>query len=220
MTSAMPNWPPPAISRFCAALPIRRTWWREAIGLGHAGIGIADRNSVAGVVRAHSAVETARSAWQKEHGDTAQLPFKLMVGARLVFSDGTPDILAYPEDRDGWGHLCRLLSLGNAAREKGDCLLRLDDLLATAGESAADRHACPERSRSCPLSGPAGPGRARRRLACRRHALPRRRPAAAERAQGTGTRRPACPCVAVNDVLYHAAAQRPLQDVVTCIREG
>ena len=47
-----------------------------------------------------------------------------------MFADGTPDVLAYPRDRAGWGRLCRLLTLGNLRAEKGDCILRLDDLLA------------------------------------------------------------------------------------------
>jgi error-prone DNA polymerase len=65
--------------------------------------------------------------------------FKLAVGARLAFIDGTPDIIAYPETREGWGRLCRLLTKGNfraragkARPEKGECLLNLDDLLALA----------------------------------------------------------------------------------------
>ncbi len=52
-----------------------------------------------------------------------------MVGARLVFSDDTPDILAYPQDRAGWGRLTRLLTLGKRRAEKGDCILGLPDLL-------------------------------------------------------------------------------------------
>jgi error-prone DNA polymerase len=84
--------------------------------LGLAGLGIADRNSVAGVVRAHEAA--------KEAG------VKLIVGARLVFADGTPDILAYPQDRAAWGRLTTLLTIGKRRAEKGDCILRLDDLLA------------------------------------------------------------------------------------------
>src|SRR5262249_8171150 len=50
-------------------------------------------------------------------------------GARLVFADGTPDILAYPRDRDAWGRLCRLLTRGNLRAEKGECILYRDDLL-------------------------------------------------------------------------------------------
>src|SRR5690606_33047269 len=85
----------------------------EAIRLGHAGIGIADRNSVAGVVRAYSAWLSAEETFREEHGKTISFPFRLVVGARLAFADGTPDILAYPENREGWGGLCRLLTIGN-----------------------------------------------------------------------------------------------------------
>ena len=92
----------------------------RAAALGMTAIGIADRNSVAGVVRAHS-------AWRALGG--AASGFRLVVGARLVFSDGTPDIVAYPATRAGWGRLTRLLTLGNRRAEKGDCLLRLEDLL-------------------------------------------------------------------------------------------
>src|ERR1700752_5156366 len=82
--------------------------------IGLCGIGIADRNSVAGVVRAHLAANQAK--------------LKLAVGARLVFADGPPDILAYPRDRAAWGRLTRLLSRGKRRAEKGDCILRLPDL--------------------------------------------------------------------------------------------
>ena len=99
----------------------------QAIALGISGIGIADRNSVAGVVRAHSAWKTA----QKE-GRASD--FKLIVGARLVFADDTPDIVAYPMTRHGWGRLTRLLSIGNLRAKKGDCILRFEDLLEWAEE--------------------------------------------------------------------------------------
>jgi error-prone DNA polymerase len=92
----------------------------EATQLGLAGLGLADRNSVAGVVRAHVA--------KRETGMT----LRYHPGARLVFADGTPDILAYPRDRPGWGRLCRLLTLGNRRAEKGDCILYLNDLLEHA----------------------------------------------------------------------------------------
>src|SRR6202790_1863614 len=82
--------------------------------LGRDGIGIADRNSVAGVVRAHMAANTAG--------------LRLAVGARLVFADGTPDILSYPRDRTAWGRLTRLLSRGKLRAQKGDCILGLADL--------------------------------------------------------------------------------------------
>src|ERR1700744_5221801 len=91
----------------------------QAHALGYAAIGIADRNSLAGVVRAYE-------EWQKQ--DVATRP-RLLVGARLVFQDGTPDILAYSADRAAYGRLCRLLSLGKSRAPKGECFLFLPDLL-------------------------------------------------------------------------------------------
>ena len=62
----------------------------QAVHVGLAGVGLCDRNSVAGVVRAHLA--------KREQN----LPLRYHPGARLVISDGTPDILVYPRDRPGW----------------------------------------------------------------------------------------------------------------------
>ncbi len=83
---------------------------------GHKAMGLADRNTVAGVVR----------AWQQARiaGGLAYHP-----GCRLVFSDDTPDILAYPQHRAGWGHLCRLLTVANARGEKGAPDVRFDDIM-------------------------------------------------------------------------------------------
>ena len=85
--------------------------------LGLSAIGLADRNTVAGVVRAWQQSKVAKLAYHP--------------GCRLGFADGTPDILAYPQDRRGWGHLCRMLTEANARdeSEKGDCILYRDDLL-------------------------------------------------------------------------------------------
>ena len=87
--------------------------------LGHSAIGLADRNTVAGVVR----------AWQQAkvgQGHRSYHP-----GCRLVFCDGTPDMLAYPQDRKGWGHLCRMLTQANMREEseKGAPRLYRSDLL-------------------------------------------------------------------------------------------
>jgi error-prone DNA polymerase len=88
---------------------------------GHAAIGIADRNTLAGVVRAYEAINEVREK-------TGAAP-RLLVGARLVFVDGTPDILAYPTDRAAYGRLCRLLSAGKLRAAKGECILEFSDLL-------------------------------------------------------------------------------------------
>ncbi len=90
----------------------------RAAELGHVAIGIADRNTLAGVVRAYATLQEIKGNKPK-----------LLVGARLVFVDGTPDILAYPQDRTAYGHLCRLLSVGKLRAPKGECYLALDDLL-------------------------------------------------------------------------------------------
>jgi error-prone DNA polymerase len=89
----------------------------QAAHIGLDGLGLCDRNSVAGVVRGHLIKR------EKE------LALAYHPGARLVFADGTPDILAYPRDRPAWGRLCRLLTRGNLRAEKGDCILLLDDLM-------------------------------------------------------------------------------------------
>tara|TARA_R110000868_G_scaffold65839_21_gene196623 strand:- start:1972 stop:5550 length:3579 start_codon:yes stop_codon:yes gene_type:complete len=119
----------------------------QAIHLRLKAIGIADRNSVAGVVRAYVALreapDKARAALLKareEKGEPSLLTpqeeaacetdLRLIVGARLVFVDGTPDIIAYPTTRQGWGRLTRLLTKGNIRAVKGDCILRFSDLLA------------------------------------------------------------------------------------------
>src|SRR6185437_8635955 len=109
----------------------------QARALGHTGIGIADRNSVAGVVRALTQIRAfAEEEKERRNHAEQQTPpatatpaaeFRLAVGARLVFADGTPDILAYPRDRIAWSRLTRLLSRGKQRAEKGDCILGLPD---------------------------------------------------------------------------------------------
>src|SRR5208282_3777240 len=86
---------------------------------GLAAIGIADRNTLAGIVRGYDALNQIE----------AETMPKLLVGSRLVFADGTPDILAYPVDRAAYGRLCRLLSEGKSRAAKGGCVLYRDDLL-------------------------------------------------------------------------------------------
>ncbi|WP_051227997.1 error-prone DNA polymerase [Pleomorphomonas oryzae] len=173
--------------------------------LGYAGIGIADRNTLAGVVRAHVAA--------KEYG------VRLAVGSRLVFTDGTPDLLAYPKDRAAYGRLCRLLTNGNRRAEKGDCILTVADLKefseglrlivvpprrllpafsAQVKKLAADLHDQLWLGITMPRLGDD-----RRRLA-----------AFAKLAKSTDLR-----SIALGDPLYHTPERRPLQDIVTCIRE-
>jgi error-prone DNA polymerase len=175
----------------------------QAAALGLAGIGLADRNSVAGVVRAHSIA--------KEH------KLRLAVGARLVFADGaTPDILAYPSDAKAWSRLTRLLSLGKQRAQKGDCHLGLADLLAwcqglnliVCPSAAADMDAAllprlAEAARVWLGASHLYRGDDVRRL---------EKLAAMARAARV-------PLLATNDVQFHHPDRRALADVVTCIRE-
>ena len=214
--------------------------WRAAL-LGMNGIGIADRNSVAGVVRAHV-------AWRDV---CAQLPdFRLVVGARLVFADDTPDMVAYPMTRFGWGRLTRLLTLGNRRAVKGDCILCFEDLLEYADEIAliilpgtgrwqpegltegelGQTHSGRLPPPSTSFAGP--PSRAGEELFGRLKAafqdhlwlgatMPRGGTDArklaelAELSAATGI-----PLIATNDALYATPEARALHDIATCIREG
>ena len=74
----------------------------RAAELGLSAIAITDRNSLAGIVRAHLAAR--------------ELDVKLIVGCRLTFQDGSPDLLCYPQDRAAYGRLCRLLTVGKSDR--------------------------------------------------------------------------------------------------------
>jgi len=173
----------------------------QATHAGLAGLGLCDRNSVAGVVRAHLA--------KREQN----LPLRYHPGARLVFADGTPDILAYPRNRAGWGRLTRLLTLGNLRAEKGACTLYIDDLLAhafglelivisaNAQLLARLRETMPHRVRLAASMLYRGRDGAR---------LVRLK----DHARNAGV-----PLIAVNDVLYHHPDRRPLADILTCIRE-
>jgi len=179
----------------------------RAIALGHKGIGIADRNTVSGVVRAKIAID--------ELGKKGQLPkdFRLVTGARLVFTDETCDILAYPATRHGWGRLTRLLSTGNLRAEKGACELYLSDLLeylddllliALPGATLDLLRRLSAASPGCVWLGAVmnRTGRDVRELI---------------RAQQMA-REAGVPLVALNDALYAAPGDRPLQDVMCAIR--
>jgi error-prone DNA polymerase len=179
-----------------------------AAALGHQAIAITDRNSVAGLVRSHQAAKTAG--------------IRLVVGVRLDLADGT-SLLAYPEDRAAYGRLTRLLTLGKRRAPKSGCRLDYADVVAH-GEGQIvvvlppDEADVAEFATHLSLAKRVAadfPGRAY--LAA--HHLYRgddmRRLARLARvADKTGV-----PLVAAGDVLYHVPGRRPLQDVLTCIRE-
>ena len=184
----------------------------RALELGHAGIGIADHNTVAGVVRAHVALRDACEKAQEK--GLAPPAFRLIVGARLVFADKTPEILAYPVSRRGWGRLTRLLTTGNLRAGKGDCLLYEGDLF----EFLEDLQLIvlpPADSTFLARLSNAAPGRiwlGARMLRQGRDA--RLLAGLLEQAAQTGV-----PLIALNDALYADPAVRPLHDVMTAIRE-
>src|SRR5439155_7885967 len=101
-----------------------RAYVHQASELRIPVIGIADHNTLAGVVR----------AWNELDNPAVEHKPKLLIGARLVFIDGTPDILVYPRDRAAYGLLCQLLTRGKRGSDadkiaKGECHLKLDDLV-------------------------------------------------------------------------------------------
>ena len=102
-----------------------RDYVHQASDLRLPAIGIADRNTLAGVVRAYK---------ELDNPNVTSKP-KLLIGSRLVFIDDTPDILVYPCDRAAYGRLCQLLTRGKRGdtTEKGECHLKLDDLLEFSG---------------------------------------------------------------------------------------
>ena len=94
----------------------------EAVALGLSGIGIADKNTLAGVVRSHASAK--------------ELGLRLIVGSRLVEPNGFTCAI-YPKNRIGWGGLCRALSLGNRRSIKGVCNLNEGDVLGAMAYSCA-----------------------------------------------------------------------------------
>ncbi|HEX9590421.1 MAG TPA: error-prone DNA polymerase, partial [Bradyrhizobium sp.] len=184
----------------------------EASKLRLPAIGIADHNTLAGVVRAYKELDNSELTYKP----------KLLIGSRLVFMDGTPDILVYPRDRAAYGRLCQLLTRGKRGddTEKGECHLKLDDLLEFAegqllavmlphrlnAAKAFDVLDRLQRSRADGVWLAASllyRGDDRRRL-MRLYRI----------ATTAGV-----PLLATNEVLYHHPARRPLQDVLSCIRE-
>ena len=171
--------------------------------LGLPALGIVDRNSVAGIVRAWDA--------QKLTG------VRSIVGCRLDLADGTA-LLVYPTDRAAYGRMCRLLSVGKARAGKGACHLDWNDveewnegLIAMLAPDRADATVQAALGRTSRLFG----DRAYMALSLRR------RPRDAIRLRDLAAMAAAChmPTVATGDILYHSPDRRLLQDVITCIRE-
>jgi error-prone DNA polymerase len=181
---------------------------RRAAELGHAGASIADSNTLAGIVRAHVAAR--------------ELGIPLAIGSRLVLRE--PDglnVIVYPTDRASYGRLCRLLTLGKRRAPKGECDLALHDVIDHSTGMLAiinpprvldDRFLEAVRGLRSVFDDD------RLSLAIRRSYAPddqARCHQIADLGAHTGV-----PLVATNGVRHHAPEQRPLQDVLTCIRLG
>ncbi|WP_408875442.1 error-prone DNA polymerase [Gluconobacter thailandicus] len=182
----------------------------QAKALGYDTIGLADWNTVAGVIRAYLAAREAG--------------LRLLPGCRLTLRDGSV-LLAYPRNRAGWAGLCQLLTLGHHRGERDVFLLGWEDLVAAAPDlllillppedlttlrghvqsllALPRQRTGEEEIRFLALTMLRQPGDL-----ARLHAL-----AAFSAAQGLA-------CVVTGDVLYHDARRHVLQDVVTAIREG
>ncbi|QIG49035.1 error-prone DNA polymerase [Nordella sp. HKS 07] len=172
--------------------------------LGLAAIGLADRNSFAGVVRAHAEAKGRK--------------IRFLPGVRLVTTDGF-QVLAYPTDRAAYGRLCRLLTDGNRRAKKAQCHIGLDEICgAREGQMLIvlppDKLTSAFKTQLVKLAG-AAPAQVFLGMVHRHKGDERQRFARlAECAHQHGT-----PLVALNDVHYHRPERRPLADVLTCIRE-
>lgn len=168
--------------------------------LGLNGLSITDKNTFAGIVRGHGTAKT--------------LGLRYIVGTRLVLSDDT-ELLAYPMSRQGFGNLCRLLTLGKRRATKGNCILNLEDVIEHGKEcifvalvSPNLRDTLVKLSESLPNQiylglSPEYDGDDRRRF--EEHTR------LAEALE--------LPTAALGNVIMHHGGRLRLADVLTCIRE-
>lgn len=194
-----------------------------AMHLGLRGLGLCDRNSFAGVVRGYVTARDLKQAFPDFH---------YLVGVRLCFEDGAPDIVAYPTNRNAYGRLCKLLTVANKRGEKGKPKLHFADLFGVLD---------PDLSEGPPEDYTSGQlfilmpdetdwGQTEKHLRALADHVPGNvwlaaapRFAGSDRARLNRIADMAHRCgvklIATNDVLYHEPDRRMLQDVVCCIRE-
>ncbi|SNS94640.1 error-prone DNA polymerase [Sphingopyxis indica] len=176
----------------------------QAAAIGIKALAVVDRNSLAGIVRAHEAAKATG--------------VRLIVGCRLDLADGM-SVLVYPTDRTAYSRLCRLLSLGKGRAGKAKCHLEWADL-ATYGDGLLAVLVPDRADDECGL-----------RLRRLRDAFGdraylaltlRRRPNDQLRLHDLANLaiQMRVPTVITNDVLFHEPGRRILQDVVTCIRHN
>jgi error-prone DNA polymerase len=174
---------------------------------GHYAIALTDRNTLSGIVLAHSTLKKCK------HPHT-----RLIVGCRLDFTNGE-SLLCYPKDRQAYGRLTQLLTLGRRRAPKGECFLELED----AARYAEGQHFIIPFPQVLSESAVTHIRRCASLFRGHVHV------ALAHGCRGDDrqwihtvrelARSLSLPVVAVNDVLYHCPERKMLQDVVTCIRE-
>ncbi|MFW2231656.1 DNA polymerase III subunit alpha [Rhizobium leguminosarum] len=172
--------------------------------LGIEAIGVVDRNSLAGIVRA---LEASRSTG-----------IRLVVGCRLDLQDGM-SILVYPTDRAAYSRLTRLITLGKSRGGKNNCILHLNDVVAYSdgmigilAPDLPDERCAVQLRKMAAIFG----DRAYLSLCLRRRPNDQLRLHDLSN-MATKFR---VKTVVTNDVLFHEPGRRQLQDVVTCIRHN
>jgi len=175
--------------------------------LGYPALGVTDRNTVGGLVRALVAAD--------------KTDLRLIAGCRLDLMDGS-SLLVWPEDRAAWSRLTRLLTRGKSGAnpkkgEKGQCFLHWEDVAAWSDglvgalvPDEADRVTETALAQTADIFG------AKAHL-CLTH---RRRPGDAMRLHDLDrlAHRYGVRSLATGDILYDSPDKRMLQDVVTAIR--
>jgi error-prone DNA polymerase len=182
----------------------------QAALLGYTEIAVTDRNTLAGIVRAHAAA--------KANG------IRLIPACRLDLLDG-PSLLAYPTSRDAYGRLSGLLTEGNLRAEKGSCHLYKSDVYRYA--KGINFIVVPPADLDTSFDFPP---EFQRNISQYKEALGSDLYLAACRSYRSHdtkklyriaqlAARYDTPMVVTNDVHYHIQQRRELQDVLTCIRE-
>ena len=179
----------------------------RAVELGYSALAITDRNSLAGVVRAHIAA--------KEAG------MKLIIGALITPRDA-PAVVVWATDRAAYGRLTRLITRGRRRAEKGECELVLADVAEYAEGLLAGVTVDPDPYDDAMLLS---------KLATYRNLFSDRGYLLAELHRGPDdrqrleqwerlSRKVGLPLVAAGNVHYHVARRKVLHDVLTAIRNG
>jgi len=173
----------------------------------HYAIALTDRNTLSGIVLAHSTLKKAKN-----------LRTRFIVGCRLDLRNGE-SLLCYPANRRAYGNLTKLLTLGRRRATKGECLLELADV----AEHAQGQHFIVPFPQVLTESTRAHIKRCAELFRGNIHVALTHSCRGDDkqwiRAVAAFGRGLDIPLVVTNDVLYHDPDRKMLQDVVTCIRE-